>query len=60
MCQKPSFSAPPNSRLIPEQVYPGIPTRDEARIGLILSLEFGLLLLLKFANWTANGFRRFG
>lgn len=39
--------------------HPGIPSRDEARIGLILSLEFGLLLLLKFANWTANGFRRF-
>ena len=39
--------------------HPGIPSRDEARIGLILSLEFGQLLLLKFANWRANGFRRF-
>jgi hypothetical protein len=29
-------------------------TSTEKRIGLILSLEFGLLLLLKFANWTAN------
>lgn len=39
--------------------HPGIPTRDEARIGLILSLEFGQLLLLKFLNWAANRFRRF-
>jgi hypothetical protein len=39
--------------------HPGIPTRDEARIGLILSLEFGVLLLLKFKNWRGNGFRRF-
>jgi hypothetical protein len=39
--------------------HPGIPSRDEARIGLILSLEFGQLLLLKFANWAANGFRGF-
>jgi hypothetical protein len=39
--------------------HPGIPSRDEARIGLILSLEFAQLLLLKFANWSANGFRGF-
>ena len=39
--------------------HPGIPSRDEARIGLILSLEFGVVLLLKFANWKANGFERF-
>jgi hypothetical protein len=39
--------------------HPGISTRDEARIGLILSLEFSQLLLLKFANWAANGFRGF-
>ncbi len=39
--------------------HPGIPSRDEARIGLILSLEFGQLLLLKFSNWAANGFRGF-
>ena len=39
--------------------HPGIPSRDEARIGLILSLEFGQLLLLKFANWAANGFQAF-
>jgi len=36
--------------------HPGIPSREEARIGLILSLEFGQVLLLKFANWAANAF----
>jgi hypothetical protein len=36
--------------------HPGIPSRDEARIGLILSLEFGQVLLLKFVNWAANAF----
>jgi hypothetical protein len=39
--------------------HPGIPSRDEARIALILSLEFGVMLLLKFANWKANGFCRY-
>lgn len=39
--------------------HPGIPSRDEARIALILSLEFGLFLLLKFENWKANGYRQF-
>jgi len=39
--------------------HPGIPSRDEARIALILSLEFGVMLLLKFSNWRANGFRIF-
>jgi hypothetical protein len=39
--------------------HPGIPSRDEARIGLILSLEFSQLLLLKFVNWASNGFRKF-
>jgi hypothetical protein len=39
--------------------HPGIPSRDEARIGLILSLEFGQVLLLKFANWAANAFAFF-
>jgi len=39
--------------------HPGIPSRDEARIGLILSLEFGQVLLLKFANWVANAFTGF-
>ena len=39
--------------------HPGIPSRDEARIALILSLEFGLMLLLKFSNWKANAYRSF-
>jgi len=39
--------------------HPGIPSRDEARIALILSLEFGLMLLLKFSNWKANAYRGF-
>lgn len=39
--------------------HPGIPSRDEARIALILSLEFGVMLLLKFSNWKANGLRKF-
>jgi hypothetical protein len=39
--------------------HPGVPARDEARIGLILALEFGQLLLLKFANWKANGYLQF-
>ena len=39
--------------------HPGVPDRDEARIGLILALEFGQLLLLKFANWKANAFKKF-
>lgn len=39
--------------------HPGIPSRDEARIGLILSLEFAQVLLLKFTKWAASGFRGF-
>ena len=39
--------------------HPGIPAREEARIGLILALEFGQVLLLKFQNWKANRFRAF-
>jgi hypothetical protein len=39
--------------------HPGIPSRDEARIALILSLEFGVMLLVKFQNWKANAFRAF-
>lgn len=39
--------------------HPGIPSRDEARIGLILSMEFAQVLLLKFAKWAANGFQGF-
>ncbi len=39
--------------------HPGIPNRDEARIALILSLEFGVMLLLKFSNWKSNAYRSF-
>lgn len=39
--------------------HPGIPSRDEARIGLILSLEFAQVLLLKSVKWQANGCRGF-
>jgi hypothetical protein len=39
--------------------HPGIPTRDQTRIALILSLEFGVILLLKFADWKANAYRGF-
>jgi hypothetical protein len=39
--------------------HPGIPTRDEARVALILSLEFAVVLLLKFSNWKMNAYRGF-
>jgi hypothetical protein len=39
--------------------HPGVPDRDQARIGLILALEFGQLLLLKFTNWKANAYCAF-
>jgi hypothetical protein len=39
--------------------HPGVPDRDEARIGLILALEFSQLLSLKFANWKANAYKKF-
>ncbi len=39
--------------------HPGISTQDGARISLILSLEFGQLLLLKFENWKVNGYKSF-
>jgi hypothetical protein len=39
--------------------HPGIPSHDSAHIGLILALEFGLFVLLKFGNWKANGYKRF-
>ena len=39
--------------------HPGIPAREEARIGLILALEFAQILLLKFENWKANAYKRF-
>jgi hypothetical protein len=39
--------------------HPGIPSRDEARMALILTLEFGVMLLLKFSNWKAHSYRSF-
>jgi hypothetical protein len=39
--------------------HPGVPEREQARIGLVLALEFGQLLLIKFANWKANAFCSF-
>lgn len=39
--------------------HPGVPAREEARIGLILALEFGQLLLLKFDGWKRGGFKAF-
>jgi hypothetical protein len=39
--------------------HPGVPEREQARIGLVLALEFGQLLLIKFANWRANAYRSF-
>jgi hypothetical protein len=39
--------------------HPGVPAREEARIGLVLALEFSQLLLLKCANWSKNGYKTF-
>jgi hypothetical protein len=39
--------------------HSGIPEREEARIGLILALEFGQILLLKFEAWKAGLFKAF-
>jgi hypothetical protein len=39
--------------------HPGVPEREQSRIGLVLTLEFGQLLLLKFRNWTAHAYRAF-
>jgi hypothetical protein len=39
--------------------HPGVPEREQARIGLVLSLEFAQLLLIKFANWKVHGFQGF-
>jgi hypothetical protein len=39
--------------------HPGVPEREQARIGLVLALEFGQLLLIKFTNWKANAYRGF-
>jgi hypothetical protein len=39
--------------------HPGVPDREQARIGLVLALEFGQLLLMKVTNWKANAYRSF-
>jgi hypothetical protein len=39
--------------------HPGVPEREHVRIGLVLALEFGQLLVHKFSNWRANGHRGF-
>jgi hypothetical protein len=39
--------------------HPGVPEREQARIGLTLGLEFGQLLMLKFANWKKNAYQKF-
>jgi hypothetical protein len=39
--------------------HPGVPEREQARIGLVLAFEFGQLLLLKFTNWRANAYQKF-
>lgn len=39
--------------------HPGVSERDLARIGLILALEFGQLVLLKWAGWSKNGYGAF-
>ncbi len=39
--------------------HPGVPEREQARIGLVLALEFAQLLLFKFANWRLNAYQRF-
>ena len=39
--------------------HPGIPAREAARIGMILAIEFGQLLVIKFNNWKANAYRQF-
>jgi hypothetical protein len=38
------------------RAHPGVPEREQARIGLILALEFGQLLLMKFTNWKAKAY----
>jgi hypothetical protein len=39
--------------------HPGVPPRDEARIGLILAIEFSQLLVLKFKPWSENKCKSF-
>lgn len=39
--------------------HPGVPPRDEARIGLILAIEFSQLLVLKFNAWSGSSCKNF-
>jgi hypothetical protein len=39
--------------------HPGVPAKSEARIGLVLALEFGQLLALKFCDWKNNQCKQF-
>lgn len=39
--------------------HPGLTAREEARIGLVLAVEFGQVLLLKVKSWKVNQFKRF-
>jgi hypothetical protein len=39
--------------------HPGVPEREQARIGLVLALELGQLLLIKFIDWKTNAYRGF-
>ncbi|MGH9437508.1 MAG: hypothetical protein ACRD22_06320 [Terriglobia bacterium] len=39
--------------------HPGVPAKHMARIGLVLALEFGQLLSLKFQDWKKNHCRGF-
>lgn len=39
--------------------HPGVPAREEARIELILALEFGQLLVLKFQDWKKTNYKGF-
>jgi hypothetical protein len=39
--------------------HPGLPLQEEARIGLVLALELGQILLIKLAPWKANAYKHF-
>lgn len=39
--------------------HPGVPEKEQARIGLILALELAQLLILKYENWKRNGYPAF-
>jgi hypothetical protein len=45
--------------LLSAGAHPGVPSREAARIGMILAIEFAQILLLKFQNWKANQYGGF-